>query len=186
MKVKLFTPKEFPPTTLFNPNTRAQVTVLAEQYESGWAVETEDLDAASGSIKDFGYLLLAPDIFQFPQVPNFEGHFKASDFKFKAATAEEIAAGKYLSFPEQKKAERLASKEEEIVPPPTGDVTPPTGDDTPPPAGEEFESSEDASPDTDEANKLRAELTAAGVEFHPQLGIKKLRVLAAAIPPAAE
>lgn len=189
MKVKLFTAKEFPPTTLFNPNTRTQVPVLVEPHEKGWLVETEDLDAASSSIKDFGYLLVEPESLQFPQVPNFEGHFKASDFKFKAATPEEIAAGKYLSWPEQKKAERLAGEEvkiEKFAPPPATDEEIPATDAEAPVPETSEETAEESAPATDEADELRAKLTAAGIPFHPQLGIKKLQALVAAIPPAVE
>lgn len=161
MKVKLFTASEQPPTTIFNSNTRLHVKVTPEKVDNGWAFETEDMEAASSAVKDFGFLLLEPEDAWLPPVPNFSQHSAPKDFHFLAAKPEEIKAGKYLSFPQLKKAERLAEEE--------ADKDQEPGD----PALEEAE-----------AEALRAKLTEAKIEFHPKLGLKKLRALAATIPAA--
>lgn len=158
MKIKLFTRNEFPPTTLFNSAKRIQVPVSPEPHEGGWLVETEDLEAASTNLKDFGFLLVEPAELQLPQVPNFAGDSAAPKFKFKAANAEELKNGRYFeTFAEKAKSDRIA--DEEVRDTPTGELN-----------------------EAEEAAQLREKLEARGMTVHHLTGIRKLRSLFAGLP----
>ena len=188
MKFKLWKKVEEPPTQLLNPNKYSErgrflVPVAATPHEGGWAVETEDPEAAVCALKDYNFLLLEPEEHQFPIVPNFDGDVLASKFKFKAATPEEIAAGKYLTYPEQKKAERLAEEAREAE----------RLAEDPAPQAPDASSAVDASVDPEEiespdpvaegeAKALRAKLKEAGKTFGPRTSIEKLRAMVAELP----
>lgn len=150
MKFKLYKKTEFPPTEIFNPVKRIKVPVVPEPHGDGFMVEVEDMEAASSAIKDFGFLLVSPEVpTQFPQVPNFEGDFLASRFKFKPATEAEIRDGRYHEPYElfQDKEDVLAKEEEDLGP-------------------EAYEAA---------CEEIREKLNAAGVKFHPATKLDKLR-----------
>lgn len=194
MKFKLFKKTEEPPTQLLNPNKYSErgrflVPVAAVPHEGGWAVETEDPEAAVCALKDYNFLLLEPEEHQFPIVPNFDGDVLAAKFKFKAATPEEIAAGKYLTYPEQKKAERLAeeaaAKEAERLAEEAAPEVPVDETEAPATVDAATEPEEVESPDLvadGEAKALRAKLKEAGKTFGPRTSIEKLRAMVAELP----
>lgn len=166
MKFILFKKTEFPPTSILNParvgpNGRLQVPVTAEPLKEGWKIETDDPEAAVSAIKDNHFLLLDPPEWQFPAVPNYDGHYKAKDFKFKAATEEEIDLGRYHTFVESKRSEEAKQALED------GKVP-------------------DGMTEEEELEMLRKKLTEAGVKFHPATKAPKLRNLVAEIPPPSE
>lgn len=187
MQFKLFKKIEEPPTNLLNPSRytergRCLVPVTAVPHEDGWLVETEDPEAASCALKDYGFLLVEPEVHQFPVVPNFSGDVLPSRFKFKKATPEEISAGKYLTFVEQKAAERLAEQTEIPVEAPSEEVA----------AGEapQPEIPAEAAPmvlsKDEEIANLRKMLSDAGINAHARTGIAKLRAMVAELPASKE
>lgn len=152
MKFKLYTANTFPPTDLFNSSTRTKVPVTAEPHEGGWLVETDNMEAAATSLKDFGYLLMEPAEFQFPQVPNFDGDYTPERFKFRKPTNEEFKLGKYLPFAERMAAQKQADKAADLA-----------------------KTKEELDAEEAEAEEIRKKLTEAGIKFHPATGLVKLR-----------
>ena len=163
MKFKLYLQSTPPPTHLFSSSTRALFPVSAEPHAEGWLIETDDAQAAATALKDFNYLLMEPEEYQFPQVPNFANDYTPERFKFRKPTDEEFKQGKYLPFVERMAAKDLAEKEEEAA-----------------------KTDEERAAEEAEAAEIRQKLVIAGIKFHPATKIDKLRLKLAEIPPPAE